>query len=224
LAQTLTVAVLGALAFVAGSLSPLGGVRDGAQTGDIPLYREYGAELLDGEIPYRDFFVEYPPAALPVFLVPAVAEGSDSALAFKALMTGIGVLALAIVAFGLHAAHVSSWRIVLAVALVACAPIALGPVLLTRYDLWPATLTAAALAAVVGGFPRLGLALLGIAVAAKVYPIVVAPIVLVHIARRFGHQVTIRAAAWGAAAFAVCVVPFLALGPGGLRYTAWSSS
>jgi hypothetical protein len=214
------IALFGALAFVGGSLSPLGGLLDDSQTGDIPLYRDYGAELLDGEVPYRDFFVEYPPLALPVFVVPALAEDTSAALAFKALATGLGVAALGLVVLALHAVRASPLRIVGAVALIASAPIALGPVLLTRYDLWPATLAVGALAALVAGFPRLGVTVLAGAVAAKVYPIVAVPLVFAYFGRRFGRDMSTRTAAWGTCVLAACVLPFLALGPGGIRYSA----
>jgi hypothetical protein len=38
---------------------------------DWPTYRGYGQAIVDhGQVPYRDFAVEYPPGALPVFVVP----------------------------------------------------------------------------------------------------------------------------------------------------------
>ena len=51
--------LLGALAV------PSGGLFRGAKFRDLHLYRQYGDALLDGRIPYRDFFVEYPPGAIP---------------------------------------------------------------------------------------------------------------------------------------------------------------
>ena len=32
---------------------------------DTPVYQRYGDAMLDGQVPYLDFRVEYPPAALP---------------------------------------------------------------------------------------------------------------------------------------------------------------
>ena len=37
---------------------------------DTPVYERYGDAMADGQVPYRDFGVEYPPAALPVFVIP----------------------------------------------------------------------------------------------------------------------------------------------------------
>jgi hypothetical protein len=38
-------------------------LREGSN--DLSIYRQAGEALLRGEIPYRDFFIEYPPAASP---------------------------------------------------------------------------------------------------------------------------------------------------------------
>ena len=40
--------------------------------GDTDLYRGVGEAILAGQLPYRDFPNEYPPGALPVFLLPAL--------------------------------------------------------------------------------------------------------------------------------------------------------
>ena len=37
---------------------------------DTPFYQGYGLQMRNGLLPYRDFSVEYPPGALPVFLAP----------------------------------------------------------------------------------------------------------------------------------------------------------
>ena len=107
-------------------------------------------------------------------------------------------------------------RLLAAAVAVGLFPLALGTVVLTRYDLWPALLTAAALAAVLGGRERLGLALLGIAVAAKIYPLVLLPPLLVYVARRRGRREAGITLGAFAAALAVIVVPFALIAPEGL--------
>src|SRR5205085_2892420 len=37
---------------------------------DTPIYERYGDLMRDGRLPYRDFGVEYPPGALPAFVLP----------------------------------------------------------------------------------------------------------------------------------------------------------
>ncbi len=39
---------------------------------DIPIYSRYSENILDGQTPYRDFEVEYPPLALLIFMIPGL--------------------------------------------------------------------------------------------------------------------------------------------------------
>src|SRR5205085_910931 len=156
---------------------------------------------LNGQVPYRDFFDEYPPFAQPVLLA------ARSALAFKLLMTlfGVGIVVLLATVF----------RSALAVAVFAVSPLLVGPIFLNAYDLWPTLLLVAALACFVRYKPMWGFALLGAATAAKVYPIAVLPLALVFVprARR------VRGLVWFAGVLAITHLPFLILGPGGLRFS-----
>src|SRR5436305_14732784 len=39
---------------------------------DTPVYEGYGDAVMAGKIPYSDFKLEYPPAAVPVFVLPDI--------------------------------------------------------------------------------------------------------------------------------------------------------
>src|SRR6202008_4842886 len=45
---------------------------------DTIEYHRYGDAMVHGRLPYRDFAVEYPPGALPTFVVPALGRPSLS--------------------------------------------------------------------------------------------------------------------------------------------------
>src|SRR6059058_6028337 len=45
---------------------------------DTPVYQRYGNAIARGDVPYRDFGVEYPPGALPVFALPALGHAEES--------------------------------------------------------------------------------------------------------------------------------------------------
>ena len=190
---------------------------------DTPLYEHYGDLMLRGRVPYRDFGVEYPPAALPAFLLPALVAGRHHyavySQAFEGLMGLFGVACAMLVALVLTRRGASPRRLWLGIGLTALAPLALGPVLLSRFDLWPAALTVAALAALVYQRPRLALGLLGLAVAAKLYPLVLVPLALVYVARREGRREALAAGGVCAAVLAACFLPFVALSPHGM----WAS-
>jgi uncharacterized membrane protein len=190
---------------------------------DTPLYEHYGDLVLRGRVPYRDFHVEYPPGALAVFVLPALAAGRHHSLVFSEVFEGLmglfGVLCAALVALVLTRRGVAGRRLWLALALVALGPLALGPVLLSRFDLWPAALAIGGLAALVYARPRLALVLLGLAVAAKIYAVVLVPLALVFVARHHGRREACVAGGTGAAALAAVVAPFVVLSPQGM----WSS-
>jgi hypothetical protein len=188
---------------------------------DTPIYQRYGDAIADGKVPYRDFMLEYPPAALPVFAIPSLMRSEDGDLAayragFEAEMLLCGALALAFMLSVLMQLEAGRVRLMLALGLAASAPLLLGSVVLSRFDLWPAALTAGALAALVTGKERLGSGLLGLGFAAKLYPAALLPLALTWAWRRRGR----REAAFCAGAFAVvalaCFVPFLVLAPDGL--------
>ena len=114
--------LLGALAV------PSGGLFRGAKFRDLHLYREYGDALLDGRLPYRDVFVEYPPGAIPLFAAPSLAPGGWYDPLFKVLMTlcAVGTIYLVVLLLGRRGAAVP--ELAAAAAFLAPVPIALGPV------------------------------------------------------------------------------------------------
>jgi uncharacterized membrane protein len=171
---------------------------------DWPTYHDYGTAMWDdGRVPYRDFAVEYPPGALPVFVVPA--PFGDYASAFAWLMAGCGVALVGVVA---AIRREAAWY-------AALAPVLVGSLILSRFDLWPTLLLVAALGALVHGRERLGWSLLGGAVAAKLWPLVVVPLALVRAWRRG----SLEAALWGAAVVVGVFVPFAVVAPGGLWHS-----
>jgi len=172
---------------------PRGGLFRGAKFRDLHLYRQYGDALLRGHLPYRDFFVEYPPGAIPLFAGPSLAPDGAYDAIFKVLMTLCCVGAIFCVCFVLERTGASNAAIWTAALFLALSPIALGPVSLNTYDAWPAFLTVACLAALVTGRGRLALALLGIAAAAKLYAVLLVPVAVVWLWREHGRRAALRA-------------------------------
>ncbi len=186
---------------------------------DTPVYEQYGDAVLRGEVPYRDFSVEYPPGALPVFVEPALGNEGDLQGykgSFEWLMAACGGALLIALAFGLSALGVSWARVAGALAVAAVAPLLLGSVVLSRFDLWPAALTAAAVAALVSGRVRLGHGLLGAGVLAKVWPGVLVPLAVAHVWRTRGRREALVCLGVAASVAALVLLPFVAIGPHGL--------
>jgi Glycosyltransferase family 87 len=183
---------------------------------DTPVYEGFGTKILDGEVPYRDFPVEYPPGALPVFVLPALAEDEHYESAFEILMWTCAVAMVALVAVTLAGVGASSLRLYAATAFVGLTPLALGSVILTRYDLWPAAVTVGVIAALVAGRHRLGFGLLGLATAAKLYPGVILPVAFLWVARRRGWRDAAIALGVFVGVVLAVFIPFAVLSPGGL--------
>ena len=183
---------------------------------DTPVYREYGEAVVDGEVPYRDFDIEYPPLALPVFVVPALASEDQYEPVFELLMWACAVAMLAFVVLALRAVGAGPVRLLAAAVFVGLAPLALGSLVLSRYDLWPAALTAGALAAFVSGRERLGYAGLGLGAAAKIYPLVLVPVALAWTLRRRGRREAALGLGIIAGVLGVVLLPFAVIAPEGL--------
>jgi Glycosyltransferase family 87 len=190
------------------------------QIRDTPLYQSYGDRIADGEVPYRDFRIEYPPGALAAFAVPSLVadEGDQEAFRrwFETLMWLGGAVCILSVVVTLSAGQAPATRLAGAAMFVALSPLALGSVFLSRYDLWPAALTALALAALVSRRERVGLALLGLGTATKVYPALLAPLALAFLWRTRGRREALIGAGIFAAAVALVVLPFALVSPDGV--------
>jgi hypothetical protein len=190
---------------------------------DTPIYEQYADAMWSGRVPYRDFAVEYPPAALPVFLAPrlSAAAGDFGAYnrAYENWAAGIGAAMLLGAAAALAALRPRLWAAAAALGLIAVSPLLLGNVVLTRFDFWPAALAVGALAALLWGRDLLGALLFALAVAAKLWPAVLVPLAVVWIWRRRGARAAARWSVVTVAATAAIFLPFAILSPGGLAHS-----
>ena len=191
---------------------------DDAEIVDTPVYERYGEAIEDGAVPYRDIRPEYPPGALPAFVVPALLSDDEAGFrdVFEWLMAAFGVATVALAAVTLRGVGASRERTAAALGFVAVFPLLLGSVVLTRFDLFPIALSVGALAALVHERDRLGFALLGAAVAVKLFPGVLVPVALAYTWRRRGRREALVCLAIFAAVIAVLFLPFLVLAPEGV--------
>jgi Glycosyltransferase family 87 len=217
------VAAAGVCLFLASWWGLHQGFYERDQIVDLPVYENYGEAMTRGDVPYRDFAVEYPPAALPVFLVPAIGDGDSDTYRrrFEGVMAGFGAMLVVCVALALAALGAGLARLAAGVAFVAIAPLLLGSVVLSRFDLWPALLLAGALAALVSGRLRLGSGLLGLGVAAKLWPGVLVPLVVAYVWRTRGRREALACGIVFAAVVVVCFLPFLVLAPADVLDSVW---
>jgi uncharacterized membrane protein len=186
---------------------------------DTHEYAKYARNMVRGLVPYRDFSVEYPPLALPIFLIPRlIAGGSFSGymVVFELMMAACGVISAGLAALVLAAQRVDTRHLICGVALLALSPLLLGAVLLSRYDLFPTMLTIAALTALYFERKRTGFALLALGTAAKAFPVVIVPIAVVYVWRRDGRRAALGCLAVFGVVLLLCFLPFLVIAPHGV--------
>jgi hypothetical protein len=186
------------------------------QLSDVGIYRHYAALVRGGALPYRDFRLEYPPAALPVFLVPAYMSWSY-ATSFAALMGVCGAGCLAAAASALRSVGAGAARTWAGLLAIGVSPLVLGSLFDTRFDLWPTLLAVGAVAAIVRERALTSGVLLGLGFAAKLWPGVLLPIAVAHVWRRRGRASGIAVGVAFVVAAGACFLPFALLAPDGLH-------
>jgi len=232
--KTLTAFVAGALVVMATAFVVELAVRSPSEIAgsDLRVYQPYGSAVAKRQMPYRDFALEYPPGALPMFIGPGtylVARGStDEATwtpmnadanryyrAFTGLVVANTVAIVVLTALSLGALSRPPRRTGFAVAVVALSPLLLGDVFIGRFDVWPAALTALALTLALFRRHALSGAVLGIGAATKVYPVLLLPVLIAVAARQRGIRTAVFATASAFAAAVAVFLPFLIVAPSG---------
>lgn len=192
---------------------------------DVTVYATYGTKMVDGALPYRDFAMEYPPGAAVMFVLPAtgtVAGGSTDGVSwtplnaagrryyrgFESLVVLLMAAIVVLTALTLRAMARPTRTVLLSLAVVALSPLLIGEVLPERFDVWPAALTAAALAASVRERYRVGGTVLGLGAAAKIYPALLLPVLVIVALRRRGVREAVFVAGAAVGAMAAVFVPF----------------
>jgi uncharacterized membrane protein len=186
------------------------------QLSDVPVYVRYAGIVRGGAVPYRDFPFEYPPAALPALILPSYLSWSY-ATSFAVLMGVLGAACIVAAALVLRAVDASAERIWAALLLIGVAPVVLGSLFDTRFDLWPTLLAVGAVVAIVQERPVVSGALIGLGFAAKLWPAVLLPIAVAHLWRRRGRRSALAVVAAFLAVAAACFLPFAVLAPDGLH-------
>ena len=190
---------------------------------DISIYHGYARDTVHGRIPYRDFSIEYPPGFLIPALAPeATAPANDYGAYvrdFDRWMAGAGVVLILFSAAGLTALRAKRKEFALSLAFIAISPLLVGLLMFSRFDLWATALAVGGLSALLAGRDRTGGALLGAAIATKLWPAVLIPLGLVWLWRRHGRADTVK---WIAIVVGTCAaffLPFALLAPGGLGHS-----
>jgi hypothetical protein len=167
---------------------------------DLFVYRSFAEAVLAGALPYRDVFSEYPPLASAAIVLPGLIGTDAEAFRFAFAGWTLALAAVVVLLCGALAGRTGGDR-GHALAAAALMPLLCGALIRTHFDLAPVALTLAALLLLCVDRPRSGLAVLGLGVMTKGFPLVVAPVALAWLAGRGRIR-----EAWQAAAACLAVV------------------
>ncbi|HEU4326429.1 MAG TPA: glycosyltransferase family 87 protein [Roseiflexaceae bacterium] len=188
---------------------------------DLDTYANASGRLLDGMLPYRDFRLEYPPFAIVAFLLPHL-------LAFGLPLEGRaydGLFGLSIVVYSTLTAVCLSllprrWPTPRGTAgtlgVYALFVAIMAPLLPWRYDLFPALLTLLGFIALLDRRPLASGLLLGLGVAAKLYPLVIIALFGTLLLARRDLRGLLWLALGSAGGLLLGLMPFLLITPEGL--------
>jgi len=194
--------------------------------GDVRLYENWGSLTAAHYLPYRDFPLEYPPGAVPIFVSPIylrkLAGYHETYFNwFRIELLVIGLLTLVVAAWALRMLGASRPRAYAALAFIGVSPILLGPIALSRFDYFPAFLTVLAVALLLSGRERLACAVLGAGIVVKLYPAILLPVALIALARRSGRRGVLEGLGASLAVVAAGFLPFVALAASGVWHSLW---
>jgi hypothetical protein len=209
------IAAAGIAILLVTSLPPPQRILSRHNNGDITVYFNYAQRTFDGQVPYRDFRLEYPPGALPVLL--AAGPANDGYYnRFRLLMLVLATGSIVLLVAALFGAGADAAAIAAGVLVPATLPLTLGPGLVfERFDLWPVFLMLLAVVALLRGHQLLALVALSIGAVAKLFPLALVPLVI--LARR-GHVHLRRDVAIATAVGLAFLLPFGAIAPRGLGH------
>jgi hypothetical protein len=183
-------------------------------------YYFWAQRIVDGQVPYRDFRVEYPPLALVPMMLPYLSAvgASLNGDTYEWLLRLENALFSSVVALAL-VRGASHWRPVRrAIPLLgvyALGVTLIAPLLLQRFDIFPALLTLLALLCVLAGRPGWAGLWTGLAIATKLYPVMLLPIFGAYYSVGRQSRPLGRLLLGSAGALTLSLLPVLLVAPGG---------
>jgi hypothetical protein len=179
--------------------------------GDIRFYGAKVERMFQGELPYRDVATEYPPGSVPFTILPGLVVGTGGGyrLAFACEMLLVDAVGLWAATRLSRVVDAGRRRIPLAYVL---AMVAVGPLLVLRFDIVPAVCVLLAAAMAAEGRFGWAAAALGYGTAAKIFPGVLAPLLVLGLVPALGWWRSFtRTVPPFLAGFGLTVVPALVL-------------
>lgn len=184
---------------------------------DMRLYYNYSSAIAQGQIPFRDFPVEYPPLALlPIALPQLFRVGSDEF--FRHLYYVIfaaqnvilcGITAVIVLWMTQQQPKRNPQR---TIAIFSLLVVLNATVILCRFDILPALLTALALWFVMICRPGLAGVSIWLGIMTKLYPVVLLPVLGLYYLTRRQYAEVAKFVGGSIVAVGMTLLPFLSIG------------
>jgi hypothetical protein len=175
------------------------------EVNDLYLYRSMTSLVRDGLVPYHDWAFEYPPLAIvPIALGGAFGVGEGVYPVTFAVLMLLCLLALQGWVRGVAGPR-AAWAVV-------AAPLLLGAMLRTHYDLVPAAIVAGALLLFARGRTTWAFAVLGAGTATKLFPALLVPLAVAWLLGRGERDRVLPGLGAFAAVVVACAAPFVGSG------------
>ena len=178
--------------------------------GDVEYYHRVSSGLLAGLIPYVDFPFEYPPFALVPMSLPQCCSMPLSVATYASrFVIEMAIVAGLVAALLWDVASPDRFRRLRVITLNLVLVVAAAPILPWRFDLVPAAMSLAAVVLTLQRRSGSAGLVLGIAIATKVYPVVLLPLIAMHVRARDGWS-GVRSLFGGAVlAVGISILPFV---------------
>jgi uncharacterized membrane protein len=153
------------------------------------LYFEFASHIMHGDLPYRDFNLEYPPLSLAFFLVPRLFTDLYPAyvVLYKAEIFLFVLIGLTVFYRTARRLGLAPWNMMLVYTL---GILAIGPIITEQYDLFPAILVLLAMYYFWLDKYKTSWMFLALGFMTKAYPLVIAPIFMIyHLRNRQLHRI-----------------------------------
>jgi hypothetical protein len=177
------------------------------------LYLEYASQIWNGHLPYQDFPLEYPPFSLIFFLLPRLFASSLSAYAgaFEIEVLLFDLLGMYILYRIARKWDMPPWKLLM---VYSVAILAIGPIFIESYDVFPAILTLLSMFFFYNDKHRWAWIFLALGFMTKLYPVVIAPIYIFFYLRDRCYKRIWQSIIMFGVVCLIIILPFLVTAPG----------
>jgi uncharacterized membrane protein len=176
------------------------------------LYLDYASRVMGGGFPYRDFFMEYPPLALVFFILPRLFSSTLSLYsgAFEIEVLLFDLLGLYLIYRIAKIYGRTPW---IMMAVYSAALLAIGPIIIESYDIFPAILTLLSIFLFITGRHKTAWVILALGFMTKLYPALIAPVFIFYYLRDHEYKRIWTGIGVFSATCLIIAIPFLATAP-----------